>query len=72
MNECLLKCLTPCDYWKYELSSERINGTKSRNTLIAPLNDYVYFVQKPAYTWYKVVADFGGLLQVLEEILLNK
>ena len=64
MNECLSKCVSPCDYWKYELSTERTNGTQSRNTLIAPLNDYVEFIQKSAYTWYKVVADFGGLLYV--------
>ena len=38
------------------------NERNGIEVLIVPLNDYVEFKQKYAYTWYKVVADFGGLL----------
>ncbi len=65
LNACLLKCSSPCEYWRYELLTDKLaNGAqnKSLNTLIAPLNDYTDFVQRPSYTWFKVVADFGGLL----------
>jgi hypothetical protein len=50
----------------YEISHKEKGSDEMGDTLIVPLNDYVEFKQKPAYTWIKVVADFGGLLYVMD------
>lgn len=63
MRDCLALCKPACDYWEYELTHEEIkNGEKYTERLIVPLNDYVEFTQDWGYTWYKVVADIGGLM----------
>src|SRR5690349_20420773 len=64
MSACLRACKPGCDYWVYELThtEKGVTSADSKEELIVPLNDYVQITQKYAYTWYKVIADFGGLL----------
>ena len=69
MKKCLASCLPACSYWNYELTYVE-SHTKTKNTdsmetiLIAPISDYIEFTQRRAYTWFKIVAEIGGLLYV--------
>jgi hypothetical protein len=63
MKQCVKGCQPACSYLSYDLSvGEPVDSSYNGTTLIAPVSDYVEFQQRPAYTWFKVVADCGGLM----------
>ncbi len=63
MTECLADCQPACSYWKYDLEVLPRATTGSPGvTVIAPIGEYIEFTQSYAYTWFKVVADIGGLM----------
>lgn len=65
LKECLASCLPACSYWKYDLSvlpRDRGSYDQIGTTVIAPIGEYIEFTQSRAYTWFKVIADIGGLM----------
>jgi hypothetical protein len=71
LTKCYNNCQPACSYLNYDLSyAETVSDVSfakadvvlPETTLIAPVSDYVTFQQRSAYTWFKVVADCGGLM----------
>lgn len=64
MKQCVDQCRPPCTYVQYEFTSTSREGEPNGTTLIAPVNDFVDFDERPAYSWFKVIAECGGLMYV--------
>jgi hypothetical protein len=62
MKHCLASCMPGCSYWKYDLSVLTRDTGVLGTTVVAPIGEYIEFAQSRAYTWFKVVADIGGLM----------
>jgi hypothetical protein len=62
-KSCTDACVPACDHWDYELRILDERSSDNGTGIFVPYAQHVEIVQRSAYSWDVIIANFGGLME---------